>query len=38
LQAYLEQNVWPLIPPEERGRAMGREEEDKILGYGPEGF
>lgn len=38
LQAYLEQNVWPLIPPEELGRAMGREEEDKILGYGPEGF
>ncbi len=42
LQAYLEQNVWPLIqetiPPGELGRVMTREEEDQILGYGAEGF
>jgi antitoxin VapB len=38
LQAYLEQNVWPLIPPGELGRVTTREEEDQILGYGPEGF
>ena len=38
LQAYLEQNVWPLMPASELGRVMPRDEEDQILGYGPEGF
>jgi antitoxin VapB len=38
LRGYLEQNVWPLIPPSELGRTMTREEEDQILGYGPDGF
>jgi antitoxin VapB len=38
LRAYLEQNVWPLMPPGELGRVMSRDEEDRILGYGPEGF
>lgn len=38
LRAYLEQNVWPLVPTGELGRVMSREEEDRILGYGPEGF
>jgi antitoxin VapB len=37
LRAYLEQNVWPLIPPAQLGRTMTRAEEDQILGYGPEG-
>lgn len=35
---YLERNVWPLIPPEAFGRTLSREEEDAILGYGPEGY
>jgi antitoxin VapB len=38
LTDYLEQNVWPLIPPGKLGRTMTREEEDHILGYGPSGF
>jgi len=38
LKDYLSQNVWPLIPPAELGRVMSREEEDQILGYGPEGY
>jgi antitoxin VapB len=38
LREYMEQNVWPMIPPAELGRVMSREEEDQILGYGPEGF
>ena len=38
LQEYLERNVWPLIPASELGRSVTREEEDRILGYGPEGF
>jgi antitoxin VapB len=38
LRAYLEKNVWPMMPPAELGRALSREQEDQILGYGPEGF
>jgi antitoxin VapB len=38
LREYLEKDVWPLVPPEELGRVMSREEEDRILGYGPEGY
>ena len=38
LRQYLEQNVWPLVPKRELGRVMSREEEDRILGYGPGGF
>jgi antitoxin VapB len=36
LWEYMEQNVWPMMPEGELGRVMSREEEDKILGYGPE--
>ena len=36
LRDYLEQNVWPLVPPAELGRVMSREEDDHILGYGAE--
>jgi len=38
LRDYLGQNVWPLMPAGELGRVMGRDEEDRILGYGQEGF
>jgi antitoxin VapB len=38
LREYLEKNVWPMIPPSELGRVLSREEEDEILGYGPEGY
>jgi antitoxin VapB len=38
LREYMEQNVWPMIPAAELGRVMSREEEDRILGYGPEGY
>ena len=38
LRAYLEQNVWPIMPARELGRVMSRQEEDQILGYGPEGY
>jgi hypothetical protein len=29
--------MWPLAPASERGRRLTRDEEDEILGYGPEG-
>ena len=38
VREYLARNVWPLIPPAELGRALTREEEDQVLGYGPEGY
>jgi prevent-host-death family protein len=37
LRRLLEQEVWPLVPQEQRGRALTRVEEDAILGYGPHG-
>ncbi len=38
LRSYMEKSVWPLIPKVEIGRVLSREEENQILGYGPEGF
>jgi antitoxin VapB len=38
LWEYMEQDVWPMIPAGELGRVLSREEEDRILGYGPEGY
>ena len=34
---FLEDEVWPRIPADQLGRRLSREEEDEILGYGPEG-
>lgn len=36
LWRYLEDEVWPNLPAGERGRVLTREEEDRILGYGPD--
>lgn len=37
LRRYLREEVWPQVLPEYRGRAISQEEQDEILGYGPEG-
>jgi len=37
LRRFLEQEVWPELPDGEAGRRLTREEEDRVLGYGPEG-
>jgi antitoxin VapB len=37
LLQFLEREVWPNIPPGELGRVLTREEEDDILGFGPDG-
>ncbi len=37
LLRFLEDKVWAGLPSKERGRRLSREEEDAILGYGPEG-
>jgi len=34
---FLEDEVWPRIPADQLGRRLTRDEEDEILGYGPEG-
>lgn len=34
---FLETEVWPTVPAAQRGRRLSRDEEDEILGYGPEG-
>jgi antitoxin VapB len=33
----LETQIWPAIPKRELGRRLTREQEDAILGYGPDG-
>jgi len=37
LRRFLERDVWPKVPTDQLGRTLTREEEDAILGYGPEG-
>jgi antitoxin VapB len=34
---FLEHEVWPLVPADQLGRRLSRDERDAILGYGPEG-
>jgi antitoxin VapB len=34
---FLEEEIWPTLPPHLVGRPPTRAEEDEILGYGPEG-
>ena len=38
LREYFERHVWPLVPADQLGRTLTREEEDEILGYGPDGY
>jgi antitoxin VapB len=37
LLRLLESEVWPLVPQEQRGRRLSREEEEEILGFGAHG-
>lgn len=38
LSQFLEQQVWPLVPTDVLGTTLTRDEEDLIIGYGPNGF
>ena len=38
LLEYFERYVWPTMPADQLGKTLTREEEDKILGYGPNGY
>jgi antitoxin VapB len=35
---FLESEIWPEIPKEQLGRRLSKEEEEAILGFGPEGI
>jgi antitoxin VapB len=35
--AFLRNDVWTHVGPDQLGRSLTRAEEDAILGYGPEG-
>lgn len=38
MQEWLEAEIWPQIPKEERGRPpLTKAEVEEVLGYGPEG-
>lgn len=37
LRRFMETEIWPLIPEEERGKSISKAEWEEILGYGPEG-
>jgi antitoxin VapB len=34
---FLEEEIWPAIPPRLLGKKLTRRERERILGYGPEG-
>jgi len=37
IMKLLQERVWPQLPAGVRGSALTREQEDAILGYGPDG-
>lgn len=34
---FLEEEIWPQVSPENRGRPISKAEREEILGYGPGG-
>lgn len=38
LQRVLEEEIWPMIPPDVLGVPITKAEREEILGYGPEGY
>ena len=37
LRRFLEQELWPVVPADQLGRKLSRDEEEALLGYGLEG-
>lgn len=37
VRRFLALEVWPQVPESVRGRRQSREQEEALLGYGPEG-
>ena len=38
LRRFLETEVWPEVPRDVLGKRLSHDEEESILGYGPEGY
>jgi antitoxin VapB len=38
IRRVLEEEIWPLVPAEVRGKPISKAEREEILGYGPEGY
>jgi len=38
IRRFLEREVWSRIPYDQRGSAPGKEERERILGYGNDGI
>jgi antitoxin VapB len=38
LRRFLEEEIWPLVPEEERGKPHDSARDDAIVGYGPDGL
>jgi antitoxin VapB len=38
LRRFFAEEIWPLVPPAERGRPVSKREREEILGYGEEGI
>lgn len=38
IRKYLEENVWPFIPPDVIGTTITKKERERLLGYGPDGL
>jgi antitoxin VapB len=37
MTALLERELWPHLPPGVRGKAVSKQDEERILGFGREG-
>jgi len=37
MRKYLEERIWPYVDPKYLGKGIPQEEQDEILGYGPDG-
>jgi antitoxin VapB len=37
LTRFLEDEIWPLIPPDQLGKPLSKAEREQILGFGEDG-
>lgn len=37
LRGFFAEEIWPALPPKERGRPLSKRERERILGYGEKG-
>jgi len=38
VRKWLEEEVWPKVPPAIRGKGISKQEQEEIFGIGPEGY